>query len=44
MKAAYIKPETLTLKIELGNGVIICASGDPIFGTPGIADRETEED
>ena len=44
MKAEYIKPETLTLKIELENGIIICASGDSIFGAPGIVDREPEED
>ncbi len=44
MKAEYIRPETLTVEIELENGAIICASGDSIFSTPGIADREMEED
>lgn len=43
MKAEYIKPETLTVEIELENGAIICASGS-IFGNPGIAGRDYEED
>ena len=44
MKAEYIKPETLTVEIELENGAIICASGDSFFDTPGIAGRFFEED
>lgn len=44
MKAEYIKPETMTVRIELENGAIICASGDSILGNPGIIGRETEED
>ena len=44
MKAEYIKPETLTVRIELENGAIICASGDSLFGNPGIDDRGYEED
>ena len=44
MKAEYIKPETQTVEIELENGAIICASGDSLFGNPGIAGRDYEED
>ena len=44
MKAEYIKPKTLIVKLELENGIIICASGESLFGTPGIVDREPEED
>ena len=44
MKAEYIKPETLTVEIELENGAIICASGSSLFGNPGIAGRDYEED
>lgn len=44
MKAEYIKPETLTVEIELENGAIICTSGDSFFGNPGIAGRDFEED
>jgi len=44
MKEEYIKPETLTVKIELENGTIICASGDSFFGNPAIAKRGYEED
>lgn len=44
MKAEYTKPETVTVRIDLENGTIICASGDPILGDPGIIGRETEED
>ena len=43
MKAEYIKPETLTVEIELENGVI-CVSGNSLFGNPGIAGRDYEED
>lgn len=34
----------LTVEIELENGAIICASGDSLFGNPGIAGRDYEED
>ena len=44
MKDEYIKPETLTVEIELENGAIICASGDSIFENPGVAGRFFEED
>ena len=44
MKVEYIKPETQTVEIELENGAIICASGDSLFGSPGIAGRDYEED
>lgn len=44
MKAEYIKPVTVAVRIDLENGTIICASGDPILGDPGIIGRETEED
>ena len=44
MKADYTKPETVTILIEWKHGSVICTSGDSIFGDPGIADRETEED
>ena len=44
MKADYTKPETVTILVEWELGSVICASGDPVFGDPGIADRETEED
>ena len=44
MKAEYIKPDTQTVEIELENGAIICASGDSLFGNPGIDDRDYEED
>ncbi len=43
MKAEYIKPETLTVEIELENGVI-CVSGNSLFGNPGVDDRDYEED
>ena len=44
MKAEYIKPVTVTVRIDLENGTIICASGDPILGDPGIIGRDMEED
>lgn len=44
MKTEYIKPETQTVEIVLEKGSIICASGDPLFGNPGIAGRDYEED
>ena len=40
MKAEYIKPETLTVEIELENCAIICASGNSLFWNPGIAGRD----
>lgn len=44
MKADYIKPETRTVTIELGNGSIICASGDALLFNPVIDGRDVEED
>ena len=44
MKAEYIKPETLTVEIELENGAIICASGKSLINDPTIIGREYEED
>ncbi len=44
MKAEYIRPETQTVRIELENGAVICASGDFLFWNPGILGREIEED
>ena len=34
----------LTVETELENDDIICASGDSLFGNPGIAGRDYEED
>ena len=44
MKVEYIKPETLAVELVPENGAIICASGDSLFGNPGIAGRDYEED
>lgn len=44
MKADYIKPETVTVEIELENSAIICASGDSIFSDPDIVGRDYEVD
>ena len=40
MKAEYIQPGTRIIKLDVGNGAVICASG---FNTS-IAGREIEED
>lgn len=44
MKEEYIKPEPRTVRIELENGAVICASGDLFWGNPGIVGREIEVD
>ncbi len=44
MKTTYIKPEILTVEIELGSGAVICASRKSIFENPVVAGRELEED
>lgn len=44
MKAEYIKPETLTVEIELENGAIICASEDSFLWNLDISDRGYDED